>query len=77
MAYLRWSYSNWYVFWTFNGKDVVQVWHVDGAGAKYDFNSDIDKFIKQEFNDKSESDKKELKEALIEANEDYNNQEEE
>ena len=76
MAYLRWSYSNWYVYWTFDGKDIVQVWHVDGSDAKYDFNSDIDEFIKQEFNDKSESDKKELKEALIEANEDYNNQEE-
>lgn len=77
MAYLRWSYSNWYVYWTFNGKDVVQVWHVDGADAEYDFNSDIDKFIKQEFNNVSKEDKEELKEALIEANEDYNEQKKE
>ena len=75
MAYLRWSYSNWYVYWTSNGKDIVQVWHNGGAGAKYDFNSDIDKFIEQEFKDVSAEDKKELKEALIEANNDYNEQE--
>ena len=75
MAYLRWSYSNWYAYWDCAG--YVQVWHVKGGGGRYNFNSDIDEFIKQEFNDKSESDKKELKEALIEANEDYNNQEEE
>ena len=74
MAYLRWSYSNWYAYW--DCARYVQVWHVEGGGGRYNFNSDIDEFIKQEFNDKSESDKKELKEALIEANEDYNNSEE-
>lgn len=77
MAYLRFSYSNWYVYWTFEGKDVVKVWHVDYGIAIYEFNSDIDEFIKQEFNDASESDKKELKEALIEANQDYNEQKKE
>lgn len=74
MAYLRWSYSDWYAYWDCAG--YVQVWHVEGGDGRYNFNSDIDEFIKREFNDKSESDKKELKEALIEANEDYNNSEE-
>lgn len=77
MAYLRWSYSNWYVYWTFNGKDVVQIWHVNGGNGIYDFNSNIDEFIEQEFKDVSAEDKKELKEALIEANKDYNENKEE
>lgn len=75
MAYLRWSHSNWYVYWDCAG--YVQIWHRDGAGARYNFNSDIDEFIKQEFNGFSKDDKKELKEALIEANKDYNEQKEE
>lgn len=75
MAYLRWSYSNWYAYWDCAG--YVQVWHVKGGDGRYNFNSDIDEFIKREFNDKSESDKKELKEALIEANKDYNENKEE
>lgn len=74
MAYLRWSHSNWYVYWTFNCREVVQVWHVNGGSAEYDFNSDIDEFIKQEFNNVSEEEKNELAEALIEANNDYNEQ---
>ena len=74
MAYLRWSYSNWYVYWTFAGKDVVEIWHVNGGNGRYDFNSNIDEFIEQEFKDVSDEDKKELKLALIEANKDYNEQ---
>ena len=70
MAYLRWSYSNWYVYWDCAG--YVQVWHVDGGDGRYNFNSDIDEFIKNEFNNVSDDDKKELAEALIEANNDYN-----
>lgn len=75
MAYLRWSHSNWYVYWDCAG--YVQIWHLDGAGAIYNFNSDIDEFIKEEFNDKFDYEKKELKEALIEANKDYNENKEE
>ena len=52
MAYLRWSYSNWYVYWDCAG--YVQIWHVDGGGGRYNFNSDIDEFIKNEFNNVSE-----------------------
>lgn len=74
MAYLRWSHSNWYVYWDVAG--YVQVWHVNDEGARYNFNSDIDEFIKQEFKDVPKDDKKELKEALIEANKDYNEQKE-
>lgn len=70
MAYLRWSYSNWYAYWDCAG--YVQVWHKDGASASYSFNSDIDEFIKNEFNNVSDDDKEELAEALIEANNDYN-----
>ena len=55
----------------------VQIWHLDGACARYNFNSDIDEFIKEEFNDKFDYEKKELKEALIEANKDYNKNKEE
>lgn len=72
MAYLRLSYSNWYVYWTFEGRDVVKIWHVREGMKLYDFNSDIDSFIKREFNNVSKEDKEELKEALIEANQDYN-----
>lgn len=75
MAYLRWSYSNWYAYWDCAG--YVKVWHAEGGDGRYNFNSNIDEFIKREFNDKSESDKKELKEALIEANKDYNETKEE
>lgn len=75
MAYLRWSYSNWYAYWDCAG--YVQVWYVNGGSGRYDFNSDIDKFIKQEFKDVPDDDKKELKEALIEANKDYNENKEE
>lgn len=75
MAYLRWSYSNWYAYWDCAG--YVQVWYVNGGSGRYDFNSDIDKFIKREFKDVPDDDKKELKEALIEANKDYNENKEE
>lgn len=78
MSYLRWSYSNWYVYWTTNcGKDVVQIWHNKGGSFLYNFNDDIDDFIKQFYGDVSDEDKEELKEALIEANKDYNEQKEE
>lgn len=71
MAYLRWSFSNWYVYWDCAG--YVQVYHVDGGDGRYNFNSDIDEFIEQEFNNVSDEDKNELKIALNEANEDYKN----
>lgn len=34
MAYLRWSYSNWYIFWAISGaktkeEEVLAVWHVN------------------------------------------------
>ena len=70
MSYSRWSFSNWYVWADVSGKLACE--HLNGQGGRYEYNSDVDEFIKDNFTGLDKRDIRELKYLIEEANEDYN-----
>ena len=73
MAYSRWTYSDWYVYKNAsNGKLVC--YHNSGLVANYEFNRNVDYFIRKNFPKIPKSDKVELKFIIDVANADYNDE---